>query len=123
MHRFAAPLLAIAILACPSLADDKVAQPNNGAKTDGDKARPSVTGSPKSANNGATTVSDKEPYPSATPDAVVRVTEAVFPAVVRLDVVAEVYREGKRDRSPGIGSGVIIDKEGRVLTNYHVAGR
>src|SRR5205085_4574639 len=61
--------------------------------------------------------------PSATPQAVVAVTDKVFPAVVRLDVAAETYREGKRDLSRGIGSGVIIDKEGRVLTNYHVAGR
>ena len=65
----------------------------------------------------------KEPYPSATPQAVVAVTDKVFPAVVRLDVAAETYRDGKRDVSRGIGSGVIIDKEGRVLTNYHVAGR
>jgi len=65
----------------------------------------------------------KEPYPSATPQAVVFVTDKVFPAVVRLDVAAETYRDGKRDVSRGIGSGVIIDKEGRVLTNYHVAGR
>src|SRR3954468_13917245 len=66
---------------------------------------------------------EKEPYPSATPQAVVAVTEKVFPAVVRLDVAAETYREGKRDLSRGIGSGVIIDEKGRVLTNYHVAGR
>src|SRR5258706_971814 len=66
---------------------------------------------------------EKEPYPSATPQAVVAVTEKVFPAVVRLDVAAEPYREGKRDLSRGIGSGVIIDEKGRVLTNYHVAGR
>ena len=124
MLRFATPLLALATLTSPCFADDAAAPANATTKTDGDpKARPSVTGSPKSAANGASTASDKEPYPSATPDAVVRVTEAVFPAVVRLDVVAEVYREGKRDRSPGIGSGVIIDKEGRILTNYHVAGR
>jgi serine protease Do len=66
---------------------------------------------------------EKEPYPSATPEAVVAVTKKVFPAVVRLDVAAETYRDGKRDFSRGIGSGVIIDAEGRVLTNYHVAGR
>jgi serine protease Do len=65
----------------------------------------------------------KDPYPSATPQAVAAVTEKIFPAVVRLDVVAEIYREGKRDRAPGIGSGVIIDDQGRILTNYHVAGR
>lgn len=65
----------------------------------------------------------KDPYPSATPQAVVAVTDKVFPAVVRIDVAAETYRDGKRDVSRGIGSGVIIDKDGRVLTNYHVAGR
>ncbi|HEY7117901.1 MAG TPA: trypsin-like peptidase domain-containing protein [Tepidisphaeraceae bacterium] len=76
------------------------------------------------AGHGRTTdTSAKDPYPSATPQAVVAVTQKVFPAVVRLDVAAETYREGKRDVSRGIGSGVIIDDKGRILTNYHVAGR
>ena len=65
----------------------------------------------------------KEPYPSATPQAVVAVTSKIFPAVVRIDVAAETYREGKRTLTRGIGSGVIIDDQGRILTNYHVAGR
>src|SRR6185503_15535023 len=43
--------------------------------------------------------------------------------VVRLDVAQEIYSEGKRNLRRGIGSGVIIDDEGRILTNYHVAGR
>lgn len=72
---------------------------------------------------GASAADPKDPYPSATPQAVVAVTEKVFPAVVHLDVAAETYREGKRDVSRGIGSGVIIDDKGRILTNYHVAGR
>jgi serine protease Do len=63
------------------------------------------------------------PFPSATPQAVVEVTGKVFPSVVRLDVAQEVYSEGKRTLQRGIGSGVIIDGEGRILTNYHVAGR
>jgi serine protease Do len=63
------------------------------------------------------------PFPSATPQAVVEVTGKVFPSVVRLDVAQEVYSEGKRTVQRGIGSGVIIDAEGRILTNYHVAGR
>src|SRR5204862_3876976 len=46
-----------------------------------------------------------------------------FPAVVRLDVAQETYSQGKRTVSRGIGSGVIIDGQGRILTNYHVAGR
>ncbi len=64
-----------------------------------------------------------EPYPSATPQAVVAVTGELFPAVVRIDVAAETYRDGKRTFNRGIGSGVIIDEHGHILTNYHVAGR
>ncbi len=51
------------------------------------------------------------------------VTREVFPAVVRLDVKQEIYAEGKRKLQGGIGSGVIIDDEGHILTNFHVAGR
>jgi serine protease Do len=67
--------------------------------------------------------SGSAPFPEASPDAVVNVTEKVFPAVVRLDVAQELYSEGKRTLRRGIGSGVIIDAEGHILTNYHVAGR
>jgi serine protease Do len=63
------------------------------------------------------------PFPPATPEAVVRVTQAVFPAVVRIDVKQEHYDEGKRRLRSGIGSGVLIDAQGHILTNYHVAGR
>jgi len=66
---------------------------------------------------------DPDPFPAASPKAVAAVTARVFPAVVRIDVATEIYREGKRDFVRGIGSGVIIDKEGRILTNFHVAGR
>ena len=62
-------------------------------------------------------------FPSATPEAVVSVTREIFPAVVRLDVAQEIYSEGKRTLRRGIGSGVIIDTQGHILTNYHVAGR
>jgi len=64
-----------------------------------------------------------DPFPSATPQAVVDVEARIFPAVVRLDVAQEIYSEGKRTVRRGIGSGVIIDDEGRILTNFHVAGR
>lgn len=67
--------------------------------------------------------SQTPPFPPATPAAVVRVTEQVFPSVVRIDVKQEVFAEGKRKLQGGIGSGVIIDADGRILTNYHVAGR
>jgi serine protease Do len=64
-----------------------------------------------------------DPYPPASPQNVIRVTQTVFPAVVRLDVKQETYTAGKRQLLQGIGSGVIIDAEGRILTNFHVAGR
>jgi serine protease Do len=64
-----------------------------------------------------------EPFPAATPQRVTDVTQNVFPAVVRLDVAQEIYDQGKRTLRRGIGSGVIIDNQGHVLTNFHVAGR
>ncbi len=73
--------------------------------------------------HGADSGSGPEPFPSATPKAVVEVTGLIFPSVVRLDVAQEIYSEGKRTVRRGIGSGVIIDGEGRILTNFHVAGR
>jgi serine protease Do len=64
-----------------------------------------------------------EPFLSASPQAVVDVSSKIFPTVVRIDVAQEIYAEGKRTLRRGIGSGVIIDADGHVLTNYHVAGR
>lgn len=64
-----------------------------------------------------------DPFPDASPRNVVRVTEQVFPAVVRLDVAQETFDQGRRNLRRGIGSGVIIDDNGHILTNFHVAGR
>ncbi|HEY1629065.1 MAG TPA: trypsin-like peptidase domain-containing protein, partial [Tepidisphaeraceae bacterium] len=64
-----------------------------------------------------------DPFRAATPSAIADVTQKVFPAVVRIDVAQEIYSEGKRTLRRGIGSGVIIDSEGHILTNFHVAGR
>ncbi|HQY89524.1 MAG TPA: trypsin-like peptidase domain-containing protein, partial [Tepidisphaeraceae bacterium] len=65
----------------------------------------------------------RELFPDATPANILNVTREVFPAVVRLDVAAETFAEGKRTMQRGIGSGVIFDSDGHILTNYHVAGR
>jgi serine protease Do len=64
-----------------------------------------------------------DPYPAATPQRVVAVTSQISPAVVRVDIAQATYREGKQSLVRGNGSGVIIDSQGRILTNYHVAGR
>lgn len=71
----------------------------------------------------AATAAYVPPFPDASPQNVVKVTNSVFPAVVRLDIAQEDYDQGRRTLQRGIGSGVIIDTEGRILTNYHVAGR
>lgn len=62
-------------------------------------------------------------YADATPEAIAAITDRVFPTVVMLDVAQVVYADGKRQVRRGLGSGVIIDDQGHVLTNYHVAGR
>ncbi|MCX8107292.1 MAG: PDZ domain-containing protein [Verrucomicrobiae bacterium] len=52
-----------------------------------------------------------------------RVVEAVYPALVRLDVVEEQGEGGRMQKRRVSGSGTIISKEGHILTNHHVAGR
>ncbi|MGA3067919.1 MAG: trypsin-like peptidase domain-containing protein [Tepidisphaeraceae bacterium] len=64
-----------------------------------------------------------EPYPQATPQRVTAVIAKISPAVVRVDVAIAEYKDGKQNLIRGNGSGVIIDDQGRILTNYHVAGR
>jgi serine protease Do len=75
------------------------------------------------AANGLGGCAAAPPFPPATPAAVEEVINQISPSVVRIDVAQEVYRGGKRTVDRGIGSGVIIDQKGRILTNFHVAGR
>src|SRR5262249_55054478 len=50
-------------------------------------------------------------------------TDRVSPAVVQVELVTGEFINGQSRASRSIGSGAIIDKEGHVLTNFHVAGR
>ncbi|HEV8630862.1 MAG TPA: PDZ domain-containing protein [Thermoanaerobaculia bacterium] len=56
------------------------------------------------------------------PETVARVRDQVYPALVNITVVYQRYSEGRAERYPGAGSGVIVSAEGHVLTNFHVAG-
>jgi len=47
----------------------------------------------------------------------------VSPAIVSIEIVTESYDSGVKQRGTGVGSGVVVDPEGHVLTNFHVAGR
>lgn len=48
---------------------------------------------------------------------------AVYPSLVRIHVVSEDGRGGRMEKGRGSGSGTIIDEQGHILTNHHVAGR
>ena len=46
----------------------------------------------------------------------------VKPALVRIQVVSTRYGEGREMKYQSVGSGVIITREGHLITNHHVAG-
>jgi len=48
---------------------------------------------------------------------------AVYPALVRIDVVEADYDAGRSRKYEVAGSGVIISSDGYVITNHHVAGK
>ena len=65
-----------------------------------------------------------EAPPAAGADpAIERVLAQVFPALVRVDVVMVNGDGGRLTKRRGAGSGVVISREGHVVTNHHVAGR
>jgi serine protease Do len=49
--------------------------------------------------------------------------QSVYPALVRIHVVAEDGGGGRMQKGRASGSGTIISPEGYILTNHHVAGR
>jgi serine protease Do len=103
----------------------------------------------KSAAGGAAVVAEKSAVGSQTAEnlstAIARVAKETIPAVVHIEVteqqevsnpfspfendpffhyffdVPHMPRKFKRELK-GLGTGMIIDKEGRILTNYHVVG-
>jgi serine protease Do len=56
------------------------------------------------------------------PAQVAAAIERVYPALVRIHVVAIDFRDGREVKEEAFGSGVIVSPEGLVVTNHHVAG-
>jgi serine protease Do len=52
-----------------------------------------------------------------------RARDKVLPALVHIQPVVKDYNTGELKKQEVVGSGVIFDEQGHVVTNYHVAGK
>ncbi|MFQ3611300.1 MAG: PDZ domain-containing protein [Fimbriimonadales bacterium] len=66
-------------------------------------------------------VAQRTPAPDALRRDVERARDRVFPALVNILVVSRYFEGGRAQYSISGGSGVIVNENGVVLTNYHVA--
>jgi len=73
---------------------------------------------PVAASNGGA----KEPKPSAMRAQIDVANDKVRRALVRIRVVSTEFRDGREVKLQEVGSGVIITKDGYIVTNHHVAG-
>lgn len=62
------------------------------------------------------------PETDSTRQAVETAVNVVKPALVKINVVAVEYDQGREVKLEAVGSGVIISKGGHIVTNHHVAG-
>src|SRR3984957_18217716 len=65
---------------------------------------------------------DKDAMPSALRAQIDFANDKVRRALVRIRVVSTEFREGREVKMQEVGSGVIITKDGYLVTNHHVAG-
>ena len=61
--------------------------------------------------------------PDSLQNAVYHARDKVLPALVHIQPISEVFVQGERKKETSVGSGVLIDNLGHVVTNYHVAGK
>lgn len=61
--------------------------------------------------------------PASLQDQITTARDRVYPALVNISVVMETVEGGHEVRQRGTGSGAILDQQGHILTNHHVAGQ
>jgi serine protease Do len=74
---------------------------------------------PIAASQGA---DEKSAPPSALRAQIDKANDKVRRALVRIRVVSTEFRDGREIKMQAVGSGVIITKDGYLVTNHHVAG-
>src|SRR6516164_651095 len=70
----------------------------------------------------ATAEASKTPGQHEGRDLIQPAIDRVYPALVRITVVAAEPSDGRMRRSQAAGSGAIISSDGYIVTNHHVAG-
>src|SRR5580658_7229411 len=65
---------------------------------------------------------EKDQTPSAMRAQIDKANDKVRRALVRIRVVSTEFRDGREVKMQAVGSGVIITKDGFLVTNHHVAG-
>lgn len=65
---------------------------------------------------------DSAKFPASIRSQMDAAISTVGPCLVRVRVVSVEYSQGREMKLEGTGSGVIISKDGHVVTNHHVAG-
>jgi len=66
---------------------------------------------------------DTKPADLVLNEVVEEAISVVKPALVRIHAVSVFDRQGREIKRESSGSGVIIDRDGHIVTNHHVAGR